>query len=92
MNEPIKQGDLCEVIDGALGAASPNIGLRVVVIQRDGEHSKFGPMWLCEGDAELAQPGTRDVPLGRAHYAQAWLKKVPKAPLPAKVQQMETTK
>lgn len=83
MTEPIKKGDLAEVIDGALGAASPNIGLRVVVIAQQGEHSKFGVMWLCEGDAELAQIGTRNVGAGQAHYAQSWLKKIPPPAAPA---------
>lgn len=93
MNEPIKANDLCEVIDGLLGAASPNLGLRVTTLHREGEHTLYGPIWLCQAEyVERAMDGTRNPPPGTAHFAQAWLKKVPKAPLPAKVAQLETTK
>ena len=90
MNEPIKQGDECEVIDGARGKDSPNIGLIVVPIHRDGEHSKYGPMWLCKAEfAERHVDGTRDAPPGTAHFAQAWLRKRPKPPAPAGAQTIE---
>ena len=32
MTEPIKSGDVCEVIAGALGNHGPNVGKRVTVI------------------------------------------------------------
>lgn len=41
MNSPIQAGDLCRVVWGALGSASPNIGLIVKVIAFLGEHSKY---------------------------------------------------
>ena len=62
MNEPIKAGDHCEVVWGAEGAKSPNIGLRVVVLAAQGEHSFYGPIWLCEGDAVRYMDGRRNVP------------------------------
>ena len=76
MNTPIKAGDLAEVISGALGLNSPNIGLIVRVLAFRGEHSKFGRIWRCEAEyAELAQPGV-NVPSGTADFAQDWLKKI----------------
>lgn len=77
MSEPIKAGDLCRVISGVLGDQSPNIGLIVTTIARQGEHSLYGPIWECKAEyAVLEQIGTRDVSGGRAHFAQAWLKKI----------------
>jgi hypothetical protein len=77
MNKPIQAGDMCRVVSGLLGAQSPNIGLVVEVISRQGEHTKYGPIWLCKAEyAEIGQPGTRDVSGGRAHFAQDWLKKI----------------
>jgi hypothetical protein len=75
-NEPIKAGDHCDVIDGARGKESPNVGLRVVVKAYRGEHTVFGRIWRCEAEfAELHQPGI-DCPPGQADFAQSWLKKV----------------
>lgn len=76
MTRPIQAGDLAEVIDGASGRASPNIGLIVRVLSFVGEHSKFGRIWRCEAAyAELAQPGC-DVPSGTADFAQSWLRRI----------------
>mgnify|MGYP003504654704 CR=1 FL=1 len=76
MNSPIKAGDLCEVINGALGYESPNIGLIVRVLSFAGEHSKHGRIWRCEAEyTELSQPGIK-VPPGTADFAQSWLKKI----------------
>ena len=75
--EPIKAGDLCEVIDGLNGKASPNIGLVVRVVSYVGDHSQFGRIWRCEAEyAERGQKG-RDVPVGMADFAQSWLRKLP---------------
>ena len=77
MNSPIKAGDLCKVVSGLEGAQSPNIGLVVSVLARQGEHTLHGPIWICQAEyAVLGQPGTRDVSGGRAHFAQSWLKKI----------------
>lgn len=82
MNEPIKAGDRCEVVDGLMGKASPNIGLIVVVRQYVGDHSKFGRVWRCEAEyAERGQIG-RGVPPDMADFAQSWLRKLPPDPTP----------
>lgn len=76
MSKPIQAGDLCEVIDGLLGQASPNIGLIVTVVSFVGEHSQHGRIWRCKAEyAELGQPGV-GAPPGHADFAQAWLKKI----------------
>lgn len=75
-NDPIKAGDLCEVIDGANGQQSPNIGLLVTVKQYIGDHSQYGRIWRCEAEyAELMQSGV-NVPPGQADFAQSWLRKI----------------
>jgi hypothetical protein len=76
VTEPIKAGDLCEVVDGLLGKASPNLGLIVKVASFVGEHSQFGRIWRCDAEyAERGQPG-KDVPGGMADFAQSWLRKI----------------
>lgn len=83
MEQPITAGCRAEVIDGLKGRDSPNLGLIVKVLHRDGEHSKFGPMWLCEAEyVERAVDGTRNAPPGTAHWAQAWLRRLPADPVP----------
>ena len=76
MTRPIEAGCLAEVVGGMLGAASPNLGLIVRVLAYVGDHSQFGRIWRCEAEfAELGQQG-RDVPGGRADFAQDWLKRI----------------
>lgn len=41
MNEPIKVGDQCEVIAGALDDKGPNVGKMVTVSALRGEHSSM---------------------------------------------------
>lgn len=73
---PIKAGDLCEVVDGAQGRASPNLGLIVRVLSYAGDHSVHGRIWRCEAEyAVLGQVGV-NVPPGAADFAQAWLRKI----------------
>ena len=50
MDEPIRSGDLCEVIGGALGNSGPNIGKRVTVGQLRGDHSVHGRIWRYHGE------------------------------------------
>ena len=77
MSEPIKAGDLAEVIDGMRGKASPNLGLVVRVLSYEGDHTLYGPIWRCEAEfAELEQVGSRFTP-GTAHFAASWLRKLP---------------
>lgn len=76
MREPIKAGDLAEVIDGMRGKASPNLGLIVRVLSYEGDHTVYGPIWRCEVEfVELGQFGSRHTP-GTAHFAQSWLRKI----------------
>ena len=83
MSEPIKAGDLAEVISGLQGTASPNIGLVVSVVSLQGEHSLYGRIWRCEAEyGERGQPRTDDVPLGILDFAQAWLRKINPPPFP----------
>lgn len=85
--EPIKAGDLAEVI-GALGQnKSPNIGLRVKVVSLQGEHSKLGRIWRCEGEGvcQLSDAATYIV-TGYADFAASWLKKLPPDALPPEQQ------
>ena len=80
MSEPIKAGDLAEVIDGLQGKASPNIGLIVRVLRFMGEHSQHGRIWRCEAEyAVLGQVGV-NVPPGAADFAQSWLRKIEPPP------------
>lgn len=91
MNEPIKTGDMAEVIDGLQGKASPNLGLIVKVVACVGEHSKHGRIWRC--DAEYAARGQegKDVPGGMADFAQSWLRKIQPPALPAKTKEVATS-
>ncbi len=80
MNEPIKAGDLAEVIDGLKGKDSPNLGLVVRVISYVGDHSQHGRIWRCEAEyAVLGQTGL-NVPPGSADFAQSWLRKIEPPP------------
>lgn len=94
MNSPIKAGDLAEVIGGATGAKSPNLGLIVRVLSFRGEHSQHGRIWRCEAEyAELHQPGV-GCPPGQADFAQDWLKKIeppPKTNQVTKTKELEKT-
>lgn len=82
MSEPIKSGDLCEVIDGLQGRDSPNLGLIVRVSSCVGEHSKFGRIWRCQAEyGERGQEGA-NVPPGMLDFAQSWLRKLPPEPTP----------
>ncbi len=82
-NQPITTGDRCQVIWGAMGKDSPNIGLIVVARQYVGDHSQHGRIWRCEAEyAHQIQPGVNVRP-GMADFAQAWLKKLPPDATPA---------
>ena len=77
MKQPIKAGDLAEVIGGLQGRDSPNLGLIVKVLAYQGDHTQYGPIWICQAEhAVIGQPGTRDMAPGYAHFAQDWLRKI----------------
>jgi hypothetical protein len=78
MQEPIKVGDECRVIGGALESMTgPNLGKRVFVRALRGEHSAYGRIWQCEaspGDSLVSEYGA----VGTiADFAAAWLQKIP---------------
>lgn len=83
MKEPIKSGDLAEVISGLNGDKSPNIGLIVRVHQLVYECPQLGRIWRCEAEyAETIRRGACECPPGQADFAQDWLRKIdpPKGP------------
>lgn len=89
MQEPLKAGDRCLVIDGFAGLKSETIGREVVVMQYRGEHSRFGPMWRCRSadGRSLSRIDGANVSLDiatnddLADFARSWLLK-PDAPPP----------
>ncbi len=86
MQEPIKSGDRCEVIAGALGNEGPNIGKQVTVGAVRGEHSEHGRIWRCHGEGLVTEYGALGT---EADFAQAWLRKLPPEGLPPQVQERE---
>lgn len=79
MNEPIKSGDRCEVIAGALGSQGPNIGKQVTVGSLRGEHSEHGRIWRCHGEGLVTEYGALGT---EADFAQSWLRKLPPEEVP----------
>jgi hypothetical protein len=86
MNEPIKSGDRCQVIAGALGNTGPNIGKQVTVGELRGEHSEHGRIWRCHGEGLVTEFGALGT---QADFAQSWLRKLPPSEVPPAVQQRE---
>lgn len=76
MSEPLKAGDLAEVVDGMLGRDSPNLGLIVRVLSCVGEHSQLGRIWRCEAEYAILAPGRKERVPGTAEFAQSWLRKI----------------
>jgi len=77
MIEPIKAGDMAEVVGGLGRAKSPNLGLIVTVVSFQGEHSQHGRIWRCKSP-HLQQLGDAGqyVIAGWADLAQSWLRKI----------------
>lgn len=86
MSEPIKSGDICEVIDGAFGNDSPNIGKHVTVHGLRGEHSVYGRIWLCAGKNLVTEYGGYGT---HADFAACWLRKLPPDPIHLQAVQKE---
>ena len=83
MSAPIQAGDTAEVIDGAYGRRSPNVGRRVLVVGLQGEHSRLGRVWRCSGDGLMQFDGAV---AGWADFPAVWLRKIePDAPPPKAV-------
>lgn len=85
MKKPIQKGDLCEVVAGLGREKSPNIGLRVTVVALQGEHSRHGRVWRCEGPGvkQLTDTGTY-IEVGWADFPVSWLRKIEPPPAPPK--------
>lgn len=86
MNEPIKTGDRCLVIDGTLKHKSPNIGKIVTVKSLQGEHSTLGRIWHCNGVDLIQFDGSTST---SADFPTDWLQKLNPPKLPAKVLTLE---
>lgn len=88
MNEPIKSGDECIIVNGATGPrCQVNLGRRVIVGTMRGEHSRFGRIWRCvslDGKPFLRVDGcfVDDGCIGgnEADFASAWLQKAEPIP------------
>lgn len=89
MNEPIKSGDMCVVVDGLLGKDSPNIGLVVVVRQYVGDEITFGRIWRCEAEYGERIQQRDHIPLGLTDFAQSWLRKIQPPPVALKALEKE---
>lgn len=74
MTEPIKSGDLVEIVRGAMGAQGPNVGKRVTVVALRGEHSVHGRIWRVVGKDLISEYGAVG---GEVDCAQSWLRKLP---------------
>lgn len=88
MREPIKSGDKCLVISGALGDKGPNVGKEVVVGKLRGEHSQFGRIWRCHGEGLTTEYGGIGT---EADFAQSWLQKIEPPPLKTESEKKELT-
>jgi hypothetical protein len=91
MSEPLKAGDLAEVINALGRGKSPNIGLRVKVLSLQGEHSQYGRVWRCE-NPDLVQYDDMGgyVKKGWADIPGVWLKKInPDVPPPESINTTE---
>lgn len=86
MQEPIKSGDRCEVIAGALGREGPNVGKHVIVGELRGEHSEHGRIWRCHGEGLVTEFGAFG---NEADFAQSWLRKLPPTEVPPAVRERE---
>lgn len=91
---PLSKGDMCHVISGLGGAASPNIGLVVEVVHRVYECPQLGIIWRCQAEFAVRARNDRSlVPGGLADFAQDWLKRIEPDTPPAKALErtVETT-
>jgi hypothetical protein len=82
MKEPLKAGDVCEVVGGLAQRKSPNLGLQVTIKHRiygdhGMDHREFGPMYRCEGPnvVQMDDMGSY-VKTGWADFAGIWLRKI----------------
>lgn len=91
MQEPIKAGNLAEVVSGMQGTDSPNIGLIVKVIKYVGDEITLGRIWRCEAEYAQRIQERPSIPNRYVDFAQSWLRKINPPPLPTKQKELETT-
>ena len=91
MQEPIKAGDFCLVVDALGQIKSPNTGKTVQVISFRGDHSRFGRMWRCQGQniMQLNDNGEY-MNTGWADFAQSWLQKIKPEPINTSQEEKES--
>lgn len=82
MSAPLQSGDTAVVVNGMGAAKSPNVGKTVKVLSLQGEHSRLGRVWRCEGAGiQQLSDGGSYVTTGWADFPAAWLQKLD-PPLP----------
>lgn len=77
MSEPLKAGDLAEVINGLGRGKSPNIGKIVTVGMIAGESDRYGLVRHCTGPGivQLSDSGAYVI-TGEADFPVSWLRKI----------------
>lgn len=82
-----KINDHAEVIGGVDGI---NKGKMVQVMSFAGVHTQYGPIWMCQSSQEdlITEYGAVG---STCHFADDWLKPIPKPALPLKVKELEST-
>lgn len=90
MTRPVSAGDVCLVTGGQGLSKSPNVGLMVTVRSAQGEHSRYGRIWRCEGAGvqQLTDGGGYQV-TGWADFAADWLQRIDPPTPPAKTRTKE---
>ena len=77
MKEPIKVGDMAEVVWGKLGEKSPNLGKIVKVMEMREENSELGPKWRCEApELWFYNEFGKLISAPYAVFPSIWLKKI----------------
>lgn len=90
-DRPIQAGDVCQVVNGMLGAKSPNIGLMVTVVARVYECPQLGVIWRCDAEYAVQHDETRVKQPGQMDFAQSWLRRIPPPPLASTNRAREVT-
>lgn len=73
----LNAGDKARVIRGLAQSKSPNVGKIVTVVSAQGEHSRWGRMWRCNGEGicQMDDSGTF-IPMGWADFPASWLVRI----------------
>jgi hypothetical protein len=77
LSEPLKAGDLAEVINGLGRGKSPNLGKIVTVGKLAGESYHYGPIRHCTGPGVIQLSDNGDyIVTNEADFPVAWLRKI----------------